>query len=95
LNPATAVIEPYKPSGTSFIYPNPFSESSVVYAQGFDFGIQKPQLKVYDLLGNIVYAQILNSDEEQLHVKLPAGGYSYIITQGKNSATGKMIVMPK
>lgn len=95
LNPPTSVNEPAVVSASSFVFPNPFGQITAVWTEGFDFGAQKPQLKILDLLGNEVHSQLVNSDKESLNLKLSSGIYFYHIAQGKTSATGKMVVMPK
>jgi len=97
LNPPTSVKN--EPTSSeeirSFIFPNPFNETTTVWTEGFDFGVQKPVLKVLDILGNVAYTQIVNSENETLNVKLSSGVYFYTICQGKISVKGKMIVIPK
>ncbi len=96
LNPLTSVNEPIiSEEIKSFVFPNPFSETTTVWAEGFDFGTQQPQLKVLDILGNEVHSQIVHSENERINLKLSSGVYFYSIVQGKTSASGKLVVLPK
>lgn len=78
----------------SFIYPNPFSETANLWTEGFDFGGQKPEMKIFDILGNEVHSRILNEEHETLRLNLTSGVYFYTIRSGKTETSGKMVVMP-
>lgn len=78
----------------SFVFPNPFSETTMLWTEGFNFGKQKPQLKVLNILGNEVHSQILNSENEKLNLKLSSGVYFYTIRAGKSTTSGKIVLMP-
>ena len=95
LNPATSVSETDISSRQSTVFPNPFTESTNIWVKGFEFGMEKPQLTIFDMLGNEVHARTLNEEHEKLNLKLPAGVYFYTVRSGKSEASGKMIVVPR
>lgn len=79
----------------SFVFPNPFGESTNLWTEGFDFGARNPELRIFDILGNEVHSRSLNEEHETLRLKLPAGVYFYTIHSGKTETSGKMVVMPQ
>lgn len=91
----TSIPENVIISGEALIYPNPFSEATTIWVKGFDFGIQKPELKIFNVLGGQMHSGILNAEHQTLNLKLPEGVYIYTVRSGKSEASGKMVVMRK
>ena len=75
------------------IYPNPSlkSEEIVLAVKGFDFGIEKPEFKIVDLLGREVHVQKITSESTPLNLHLRSGIFFYqIISKGRIIANGKI-----
>ena len=69
------------------IYPNPFN--SIV---NIELPVSNCKLKIFDMLGNIVFEKTLNSKHEILNFNLPGGMYFYQITDNKQFiSTGKIV----
>lgn len=81
-------------SRKSAVFPNPFTETTSLWIEGFEFGTEKPLLKIFDILGNEVHSRILNEAHEKLNLKLTSGVYFYTVRSGKLEASGKMIIVP-
>jgi len=71
------------------IYPNPFSESTVVSIKGINaYGLE---LDVYDLLGNLVHKQKLSGQTVTLNLKVAKGVYSIRLKDGSRSYSAKLL----
>lgn len=64
------------------VYPNPFSESTVISVQGVQ--ANGLELIVYDILGNKVYQEVLNAQQINLNLKLAKGMYTAVLKDGSN-----------
>ena len=97
----TGVSETQNVSPTDFNlyqnYPNPFNPSTTIIFSAKETGIT--DLVVYDLLGRIVAHLVhgmLTAGEHQVYfnsANLPSGIYIYKLSEGKNTATKKMILL--
>ena len=56
------------------IYPNPFTFSTTIEIKS-EIQNLKSEIFIYDVLGQIMHKQILNSKKEMLKLDLPAGIY--------------------
>ncbi len=93
LNPPVSVNEPPVTAGaSSFVFPNPFTQTTSLWIQGVDPGAQPAQLKVFDIMGNVVHTQAVRSEKETLNLKLPSGIYLYTVEAGKISLIGEKIL---
>lgn len=70
------------------IYPNPFSKTVRL-----ELPINNCQIKIFDVLGNIVFEKTLSTKNEMLNLNLPNGLYFYQVKDNKQFiASGKLIV---
>lgn len=82
------------------IYPNPLNENAELRIQNVEFGMKNIELRIYDVLGQTVHQQTLNSKLETINLQLPNGIYFYQVktcptTGGKGKekiSNGKLIV---
>lgn len=78
------------------IYPNPFTHSTSI--EIFDTRFIEGYLYIYDIFGQVVHCQILNSKPETLNLNLPGGVYFYKVTRcgilkiKETIATGKLMI---
>lgn len=72
-----------------WVYPNPFSESTIISIQGIT--VDHLELNVYDILGNKVHSQILNSRKTNLNLKLAKGVYTAELRDGNRSFSAKLV----
>ena len=76
-------------------YPNPFSENTTISIDNKALATNTEfHLQIFDMLGNTVYSQQLNSKKEKLHLTLSNGAYFYKVNDDKNTflSTGKIMV---
>ncbi|TAL62421.1 MAG: T9SS type A sorting domain-containing protein [Bacteroidetes bacterium] len=80
---ANSILFPDEPSiegNILSVYPNPFSESTIISVQGIQaHGLE---LNVYDILGNRVHQQTLNDQKTTLNPKLAKGIYTVELKDG-------------
>lgn len=95
LNPPLAVNEPIQQSASSFFYPNPFLESTVLWSDGFDWNSSSAELRLYDVMGNLVYSQSIHSAQETIKPVLNSGLYFYSLSDDHRSTGGKLVVLPR
>ncbi len=76
-------------------YPNPFSQNTTINIDTKEMIDPKElNLQIFDMLGNLVYTQRLNSKREKLYLTLNDGMYFYRVNDEKNIflSTGKIMV---
>lgn len=86
-----AIIEnQFQDNYTTTVYPNPFSNSITIEVS--DSYFTKGDLIIYDLIGQTIYHQTLNSKLETLNLQLPNNMYFYQIKdKNKEIGRGKII----
>lgn len=89
-NSLLAVDEPAdKPDDVLSVYPNPFSEFTVVSVKGLNaYGLE---LSVYDILGNKVHSQILSVQKVTLDLKLAKRVYTVEVKDKDRSYSAKLV----
>jgi hypothetical protein len=76
-------------------YPNPFSQNTTISIDNKEIiDVKELNLQIFDMLGNLVYIQRLNSKREKLYLTLNDGMYFYRVNDEKNTflSTGKIMV---
>ncbi len=76
-------------------YPNPLSQNTTISIDTKEMvDVKELNLQIYDMIGNLVYSQQLNSKKERLHLTLNDGMYFYRVNDEKNTflSTGKIMV---
>jgi hypothetical protein len=74
-----------------FIYPNP--SSNTVNIDIYDLQTTTHDLKMFDMLGQIVFQKTLNSNHETLDLNLPSGLYFYQVKNKLHDIdNGKIII---
>jgi len=100
-NIISSVEEPLDKNNNIRIYPNPSTGQFTIY----DLQFTIYELKIFDVLGNIVFEKTLHSKRETLNLNLPSGMYFYRVERSEipNTfgmkdnkqfiSTGKLIVI--
>lgn len=91
-NPANSILSMSNIIPGFTIYPNPFANSITIEISNFQIPNSNFQFVLYDVLGQQVHLQTLNSKLQTSNFNLPIGIYFYQIISGKKAmARGKII----
>src|ERR1022692_1767733 len=75
------------------VYPNPITTTLNIHQSNSQLSILNSQLFITDILGNEVYTQAINSNDNSISISnLSNGVYFYQITNDKETLQGKFIV---
>ncbi|MEW6470607.1 MAG: T9SS type A sorting domain-containing protein, partial [Bacteroidota bacterium] len=90
----TAVQEITSAQVATYAYPNPAAESVTVVVMSES--IENCELKLFDMFGKEVRAEVKRSDVFTIgRGTMPSGVYFYEVKAGKNTGGGKIIFMPE
>jgi hypothetical protein len=76
------------------VYPNPMNESTTISIQDWNINGHDRQLKIYDVVGSVVYQQTINTQVTTITPALSAGVY-FVEVRGTESVMKEKIVVVK